>query len=125
MPNRPIHSIIADLPRESVADGALTRAAVRGDASMITMNWLQPHHEEQPQHSHPFDQIAFVFEGVMEFDVGEERFLVRAGEVLQIPARVPHTARVVGDEVAFNIDVFAPVRDDYLHLTAHQNDAFV
>jgi quercetin dioxygenase-like cupin family protein len=110
--------------RESLADGVLTRTAIRGDACLITMNWLQPHHDDQPPHSHPFDQTAFVFEGAMEFEVGDERFLIRAGEVLQIPAGAPHTARVVGDAVAFNIDVFAPVRDDYLHLAAHQVDAF-
>lgn len=124
MPNRPIHSVIEDLPREVLGDGALTRAGIRGDDSLVTMNWIQPHHDEQPPHDHPFDQISFVFEGAMEFDVGDERFTVRSGEVLQIPAGVPHTARVVGDCVAFNVDIFAPVRDDYLHLTEHQAHAF-
>jgi quercetin dioxygenase-like cupin family protein len=122
--SRPIHSVIQTLPRESVDGGMLTRTAIRGDACLITMNWLKPHHDEQPPHSHPFDQTAFVFEGAMEFDVGDEHFLVKSGEMLQIPAGAPHTARVVGDESAFNIDVFAPVRDDYIHLAAHQAHAF-
>jgi mannose-6-phosphate isomerase-like protein (cupin superfamily) len=120
----PVHSVLADLPRESIDGGMLTRTAIRGDGCLITMNWLRPHHDEQPPHSHPFDQTAFVFEGAMEFDVGVEPFLVQAGEVLQIPAGVPHTARVVGDDIAFNIDVFAPARSDYLHLADHQADAF-
>lgn len=124
MLKRPVHSVLAELPCESVADGVLTRTAIRGDGCLITMNWLQPHHAEQPPHSHPFDQTAFLFQGTMEFDVGEERFEVKAGEVLQIPANAPHTARVIGDEVAFNIDVFAPVREDYLYLTEHQVEAF-
>lgn len=124
MPNRTIHSRLTDLPTESVADGALTRTAVRGDHSLVTLNWIQPHHEDQPRHSHPFDQIALIVEGVMEFDVGDETFVVRAGDALQIPAGVPHTARVLGDDVAYNIDIFAPVRPDYLYLAAHQADAF-
>jgi hypothetical protein len=46
---------------------------------------------------------------------------VRAGELLYIPARVPHVGRVVGDEVVLNVDIFAPIRDDYLYLAAHQD----
>ena len=87
------------------------------------MNWLKPHHAEQPSHSHPFDQTAFVFEGAMEFDVGDEQFLVKSGEVLHSAGK-PHTARVAGDDVAFNVDVFAPARRDYLYLAEHQADAF-
>lgn len=124
MPKHPIHSVLAELPRESLAEEALTRSAIRGDDCLITMNWLQPHHEDQPPHSHPFDQTAFVFEGVMEFEIDGETFLVEAGEVVQIPAGMPHTARVVGDEVAFNVDVFAPIRQDYVYLTEHQAEAF-
>src|ERR1700733_1723094 len=124
MPSRAIHSVLDALPRESVDGGVLTRTAIRGDDCLITINWLQPHHEEQPYHSHPFDQIAFVFEGAMEFDLDGQLFIVGAGEVLQIPASVPHTARVVGDKVALNIDVFAPVRADYLYLAEPQADAF-
>jgi hypothetical protein len=33
-----------------------------------------------------------------------------------IPARVEHYIEPVGDEVVENIDVFAPAREDYLHL---------
>jgi mannose-6-phosphate isomerase-like protein (cupin superfamily) len=124
MLKRAVHSVLAGLPRESIDGGMLTRTAIRGDGCLITMNWLRPHHDEQPPHSHPFDQTAFVFEGAMEFAVGDECFLVKAGEVLQIPTGVPHTARVVGDDVAFNIDVFAPARSDYLHLADHQAGAF-
>ena len=109
---------------ELLAGGVLTRTAVRGDALLITFNWIQPHHDEQPPHSHPFDQVSLVLAGTMEFDIAEDRYTVATGEVLQIPAGMPHTARVVGDDVAYNIDIFAPVREDYLHLVAHQADAF-
>jgi quercetin dioxygenase-like cupin family protein len=123
MPKRPIHAVLAELPREIVDDN-LTRTAIRGDNSLITVNWIRPHHPDQPQHSHPFDQISFVLAGAMEFHVGDERFLVKVGEALQIPAEALHTARVVGDETALNVDVFAPLREDYLYLTRHQADAF-
>jgi quercetin dioxygenase-like cupin family protein len=107
-----------------VDGGALQRTAIRGDAALVTVNWIRPGHPEQPPHEHPFDQMSFVFAGAMEFEVGDERFLVSAGEVLQIPAGAPHTARVIGDDVALNIDLFAPLREDYLFLAEHQADAF-
>jgi hypothetical protein len=31
---------------------------------------------------------------------------------------------VIGEEVALNMDIFAPVREDYLYLAVHQADAF-
>lgn len=125
MPSRVIHSRLADLPTESLAGGALVRTAVRGDDSLVTINWFHPTDiETPPPHTHPFDQISFVFAGTVEFFVADETYIVSAGESLQIPADVPHTARLVGDEVALNVDVYAPVREDYLFLVQHQEDAF-
>ncbi|MFE9328723.1 cupin domain-containing protein [Nocardia sp. NPDC052278] len=126
MPNRVIHAELDKLPQEILGDGMLVRTAVRGDESLITINWIHPGHGEvaPPAHSHPFDQVSFVFQGTLEFEVDDQKYVVSAGEVLQIPAGAPHTARVIGDEVALNVDVFAPVRKDYLHLVEHQADAF-
>lgn len=125
MPHRVIHSTLSELPTEVLADGALVRTAVRGDDSLVTVNWFHPTDiETPPPHTHPFDQISFIFAGTVEFLVGDDRYVVSAGECLQIPADVPHTARLIGDEVALNVDVYAPVRRDYLFLVEHQADAF-
>jgi mannose-6-phosphate isomerase-like protein (cupin superfamily) len=126
MPNRVIHARLQELPQESLGDGALVRTAVRGDKSLITVNWFHPGHDiaPPPAHSHPFDQVSFVFSGTVGFSVDGQTYEVRAGEVLQIPADMPHTAWLIGDEVALNVDVYAPVREDYLSLVDHQADAF-
>ncbi|WP_433634935.1 cupin domain-containing protein [Nocardia sp. CA-120079] len=109
-----------------MGNGALVRTAVRGDKSLTTVNWFHPGIGEQaaPPHSHPFDQVSFVFQGRLEFEVDGQKYLVSAGEVLLIPADVPHTARLIGDEIALNVDVYAPVRADYRYLVAHHADAF-
>jgi hypothetical protein len=44
--------------------------------------------------------------------------------MLRIPPGVVHYAEPIGDEVALNLDVFAPLRDDYRHLVAHQSEEF-
>lgn len=125
MPNRVIHAKLDELPKETLGGGALERTAVRGDHSLTTINWFHPGiPAEAPPHSHPFDQVSFVFEGALEFEVDGTKYLVSKGEALHIPADAPHTARLVGDEVALNVDVYAPVREDYLFLAAHQADAF-
>jgi quercetin dioxygenase-like cupin family protein len=124
MPKRPVHTKIAEPPREAAFGGAVQRSAVRSDDALITFNWITPGPQTPPPHSHPFDQLSFVVQGSMEFDIDGERFLVGPGEALAIPAGAPHTARTIGDEVVLNVDVFAPAREDYLYLADYSAEAF-
>ena len=110
------------LPREEVRPG-VTRTAFRGDNALMVMNWLEPGMEVRP-HSHPFEQLAYILAGRVRFTVGGEVVEVGAGEVLRIPPDVVHCGEPVGEETAINLDVFAPVRDDYRHLTEYQEDDF-
>ncbi|MGX1307281.1 quercetin dioxygenase-like cupin family protein [Amorphus suaedae] len=110
------------LPRETVRPG-VTRTAFRGDNALMVMNWLEPGMEVRP-HSHPFEQLAYILSGRVKFTIGEDVVEVGPGEVVRIPPDVVHCGEPVGDEVAVNLDVFAPVRDDYRHLTAYQENDF-
>ena len=112
----------SDLPREKVRPG-VTRTAFRGDNALMVMNWLEPGMEKRP-HSHPFEQLAFVVSGRVRFEIGDEVVECGAGEVVRIPPDVVHCGEALGDEVALNLDVFAPLREDYLHLTAYQEADF-
>lgn len=120
MPGAAFHAAFAELPRESLGEGALERTAVRTDEAIVTFNWIRPGHPEVPPHEHPYDQLSFVFAGTLQMDLAGTSHTVRSGELLYIPAGVPHTGRVLGSEPVLNIDVFAPAREDYLHLAAHQ-----
>jgi mannose-6-phosphate isomerase-like protein (cupin superfamily) len=124
MPSRPVHTKILELPREAAFGGAVERCAVRSDGALVTFNWIQPGDGPSPQHSHPFDQLSFIVQGTMEFEVDGEHFVVGPGEVLAIPADASHGGRIIGDEVVLNVDVFAPAREDYLYLTDHEAGAF-
>lgn len=110
------------LPKETVRAG-VSRTAFRGDNALMVMNWLEPGMEKKP-HSHPFEQLAYIVAGRVRFEIGEEVIEVGAGEVVRIPPDVMHCGEAIGDEVAINLDVFAPVRDDYRHLTEYQEDDF-
>lgn len=113
---------LKELPTEQ-AKPFLRRAAVRGDHCLAVANWADPRPEASPPHRHPFDQLSFVLEGAMLFEVDGEQFEIEAGGVLVIPANAWHTARAVSTEVALSLDIFAPPREDYLHLVAHQTEA--
>jgi quercetin dioxygenase-like cupin family protein len=71
-----------------------------------------------PKHSHHNEQITQVVSGLMKFRIGEdgdESIDVGPGEVIVIPANLPHEALVVGDVV--EMDMWAPRRDDWLNKT--------
>src|SRR6266496_2021160 len=44
-----------------------------------------------PLHHHDFDETFYVLEGELTFQLGDERFTRRAGEIAFAPGGVPHT----------------------------------
>src|SRR5262245_51280119 len=65
-----------------------------------------------PLHSHPNEQITMLTAGALRFELGGNELILRAGEILPIPGGIPHSVEALEDSVA--IDVFAPVREDWL-----------
>jgi quercetin dioxygenase-like cupin family protein len=47
------------------------------------------------EHTAPFDAMVFVLDGEAQITVGGERHVVKAGEMLIMPAGVPHALRAV------------------------------
>jgi len=64
-------------------------------------------------HSHPNEQMGLLLEGEAEFFIGEERHTVRPGGMWRIPGGVRHKV-VAGDKPVRALDVFCPIREDYL-----------
>ena len=108
-----------ELPSEQVRDG-VSRRGFGTEACILVMNTCEPGMELRP-HSHTFDQIALFTSGHGRYHVGETAHEVGPGSVLMIPAGVTHYIETV-DETVENLDVFAPAREDYLHLLAWTND---
>ena len=50
-----------------------------------------------PEHSHENEQIAYVLEGALKFIFRDHEVTVRGGEMLVIPANVPHAATALQD----------------------------
>ena len=108
------------LPWEEVRLG-VRRKGFRSKHTLMVLNELQPGMEANP-HSHPFEQLAYITQGRVRFTVGDEVHEMGSGGLCVIPPNVIHFANVLGDKPAINIDVFSPVREDYLHLTKMQTE---
>jgi quercetin dioxygenase-like cupin family protein len=65
-----------------------------------------------PVHSHPHEQTGFMFSGKLRFNVEGEVFDVETGDSWCLPGDVEHSAEALEDSVI--IEVFSPVREDYL-----------
>jgi quercetin dioxygenase-like cupin family protein len=103
---------------EEVRPG-VSRKGFRGDQFMMVMNTLEPGMEINP-HSHPFEQAVYIVQGKVRFHVGDEVLEGGPGSLIRIPPNVEHYAEPFGDEPVLNLDIFAPIREDYMHLVDYQ-----
>lgn len=107
-----------DLPWEPVTD-TIRRRIVTGDDMMIAHVFLDAG-AVVPKHSHHNEQITYIVSGALHFRLGEKldrEVTVRAGEVLHIPAHLPHEARALEDTL--DVDIFSPPRADWLDGSDH------
>lgn len=67
-----------------------------------------------PPHVHPHEQIGLCLSGESIFTIDGRDYVVKAGDVYNIPSNVPHGERNEGDVPVVFIEWFAPVREDLL-----------
>jgi quercetin dioxygenase-like cupin family protein len=102
-----------DMPREPVTD-QIARRMVTGQRVMLAHVYLDKG-SIVPRHSHENEQVTYILSGALRFWIGEDEsqeLVVRAGEVLHIPANLPHKAEALEDTL--DLDVFSPPRQDWL-----------
>jgi quercetin dioxygenase-like cupin family protein len=85
---------------------------VLGERVMVNFVKFDPS-TEAPLHWHVEEQITFVIEGELEFEVGGDKHLLRRGQAVVIPPNVPHGART-HDSSCLEVDVFHPPRQGLL-----------
>ncbi len=86
---------------------------LHGEQMMMALNATLPGHTV-PLHSHPHEQIGMVFGGKATLRIGDEEHVVQRGDFYCIPANVPHSDTCIGDEPFVMLDVFHPVREDFI-----------
>lgn len=65
-----------------------------------------------PMHKHPQEQTGYLLSGKIILYIQNEEYEVNPGDCWVIPGNAEHWAKIVENSVA--VEVFAPVRDDYI-----------
>ena len=89
----------------------MSQKIITGEREMLAQIYLK-RGALIPMHSHESEQMTYILQGALRFLVGNEEVIVREGEVLHIPANVTHQAEALED--TFELDVFSPIRTDWL-----------
>ncbi len=65
-----------------------------------------------PKHAHPHEQTGYLVSGRITFDIAGEIFEAEPGDGWNIASDVEHGVDILEDSVV--IEVFTPLREDYL-----------
>jgi quercetin dioxygenase-like cupin family protein len=98
------------VPLETMSD-VISRKVISGEKGMVAQVFLKKD-AVVPEHHHESEQITYILEGALKFELEGREIVVRKGEVLVIPSNVPH--RAVALEDTLDLDIFAPIRMDWL-----------
>lgn len=99
-----------DMEKE-VLSPTIARKIISGDKAMVAQVFLAKG-AIVPEHFHDSEQITYILEGALEFEIGGKKILVAKGQVLRIPSNVPHKAVALEDTL--DLDIFSPIRHDWL-----------
>jgi len=72
-----------------------------------------------PNHTHEAEQIMIVVDGYMDELIDGKLYRVKKGDVIKLPSNMPHGGYLY-DVPCSAIDIFSPVRADYIEKTQKQ-----
>jgi unsaturated pyranuronate lyase len=98
------------VPLEVMSE-VISRKVISGQKAMVAQVFLKKD-AVVPEHHHESEQITYILEGALKFELEGREVIVRQGEVLHIPSNVPH--RAVAIEDTLDLDIFSPIRTDWL-----------
>ena len=95
---------------EKMSD-TITRQMMNGDHTTVARVVLRKG-AIVPRHHHPSEQLTMILAGALRFAFDDGEVTVRSGQMLFIPANVPHAATALEDTV--DLDIFGPRREDWI-----------
>jgi quercetin dioxygenase-like cupin family protein len=100
-----------DQMEKEVMSETIARKYVAGEKAMVAQIFLKKG-AVVPLHHHESEQITYVLDGSMVFDIEGQQVTVAKGQVLRIPSNVPHSAVALEDTL--DLDIFSPIRQDWI-----------
>jgi quercetin dioxygenase-like cupin family protein len=104
------HYTWESVPLEVMSE-MISRKVISGDKAMVAQVFLKKD-AVVPEHHHESEQLTYIVDGALKFQLEGREVIVRKGEVLRIPSNVPH--RAVALEDTLDVDIFSPIRTDWL-----------
>lgn len=90
----------------------LTRKVLAFNENLMLTEHTMEKGSEFPRHSHPHDQLAYLISGHIRVMCGDTVFEAKAGDSFVLRGGIEHQVWALEESVA--LDVFTPLRDDYL-----------
>lgn len=100
-----------DLPVIKLA--TTDRKIYHGDNVMLVRNVIHPK-ETVAMHDHPHEQLLFILSGACDVTTSEGTQHLEAGGLAWFPSNMPHQLVNTEDEPLIGLDVFTPIREDFL-----------
>lgn len=98
------------LDEEWMTDG-LSRQVIHGEKATLSRLTLKAG-ADIARHDHMNEEYCWVLSGALEYRMDDETIVVRAGEIIVVPSKMPHAIVALEDTAC--VDFFAPVREDWL-----------
>jgi quercetin dioxygenase-like cupin family protein len=99
---------------KEVLPGIQLKTLVYGEKTLFT-EFRMKAKSQLPVHSHTHEQTGYLVDGKIRLTIGEDTFDVGPGDSWCIHCNIPHRAEILEDSIA--IEVFSPIREDYLPRT--------
>ena len=96
---------------KEILSETIARKIISGDKAMVAQVFLKKD-AVVPEHHHESEQITYILEGALKFQIEGREIVVGKGQVLRIPSNVPHAAIALEDTL--DLDIFSPIRQDWL-----------
>ncbi|MFN7996881.1 MAG: cupin domain-containing protein [Bryobacteraceae bacterium] len=103
------------IPKEVLSE-RIGRKIITGEKAMVAQVFLAKG-AIVPEHQHESEQLTYILEGALQFQLEGREVVVSKGQVLHIPSNVPH--RAVALEDTLDLDIFSPIRHDWLTQQDH------
>jgi quercetin dioxygenase-like cupin family protein len=105
----------ATVPREHISDGVI-RQVIHGRTLMICRLTIAPG-TMTVAHQHLNEQMTIIERGRVRFILGTGRQEFGPGDILLLPSSFWHGATALDEEEVVLIDIFSPIREDFLAAT--------
>jgi len=101
---------VKELPKKKIKEGIRMCSVYLKNVMLTYFEFEQG--QDIPPHEHAHEQITFILEGEMEFRLGDEIKILKAGEGVTVPSNIKHSVYAISPVKV--VDAWNPIREDYV-----------